>query len=168
MFEVRWDGLDEMVAQALAMQQSIRKISVEYIGNLGKYARMLCKVELDDVRYTGALEKSFTVAIGYHDMSAKVYPTASHAIYVRTGTRPHWAPIGPLKPWAAAKLGDERLAYPVQQSIAKHGTSMYQARKRGTKANPWPQRVVTRADFQQALDKTGKEIGKEIVAEFVR
>jgi hypothetical protein len=167
MFEVRWEGLDELVAQATAMQQSIRRIVVDQVGNLGQYAKYLCRIELADVRYTGALEQSFVVDIDSQGLKAKVYPTADHAMFTRMGTRPHWAPIGPLKRWAAAKLGDENLAYPVQRSIAEHGTSMYQMRKRGTKTNPWPMRVVSRQDFLQAFKRTARETGAEIIAEFV-
>jgi hypothetical protein len=88
-------------------------------------------------------------------------------MFVRMGTRPHWAPIGPLKRWAAVKLGDEKAAYPVQRSIAKYGTSMYQLGKRGDKANPWPARVLARNDFQTAVRKTADETAVEITAAFV-
>lgn len=45
-----------------------------------------------------------------------------YGIYVEFGTRPHWAPIEPLKDWARRVLGDEDAAYPVQKKIAKKGT----------------------------------------------
>ena len=94
-----------------------------------------------------------------------MYPTAHHRMFVWMGTRPHWAPIGPLKRWAAVKLNDEDAAYAVQWSIATEGTSVYQERKRGTKANPWPKRVVTREDFQIALKRTAEHIGANIGAD---
>lgn len=47
---------------------------------------------------------------------------APHAPHVEFGTAPHWAPIEPLKRWAALILGDESAAYAVQQKIAKYGT----------------------------------------------
>ena len=90
-----------------------------------------------------------------------------YRMFVRMGTRPHWAPIGPLKRWAAVKLGDENAAYAVQRSIAKRGTSMYQVAKRGSKDNPWPQRVVGRGDFASALTRTAEGLGKKIAAEVV-
>lgn len=166
MFEIAWEGLEELIDEAMAMHDSVRKITVQNLENLGQYARYLCRVELDDVRYTGALERSFVIETDKANMRVKVFPTASHRMYVRMGTRPHWSPIGPLKRWAAAKLGDEKLAYPVQRSIARHGTSVWQERKRGTKANPWPERVVRRTDFQNALKKTARETGVQIIAEF--
>jgi hypothetical protein len=46
---------------------------------------------------------------------------APHAEFVEFGSRPHWAPIGPLKEWARRKLGNEKLAYPIQRKIAKKG-----------------------------------------------
>jgi len=167
-FDVQSEGLDELARNLIAMATGFRRIVVRYIGNLGEYAKFLCRAELADVRYTGALESSFVVEVNDAQMEAKIYPTAKHGMFVRMGTRPHWAPIGPLKRWAAAKLGDENLAYPVQWSIARHGTSVWQLRTRGTKANPWPQRVVTRGDFLQALRKTAESIGGEIVTEIVQ
>jgi len=167
-FDVQTEGLNELVRNLVEMATGFRKIVVRYIGNLGEFAKFLCKMELEDLHYTGDLERSFVVEVNDAQMEARVYPTAKHRMFVRMGTRPHWAPIGPLKRWAAAKLGDENLAYPVQWSIARYGTSVYQLRKRGTKANPWPQRVVMRADFQQALRKTAESIGGEIVTEIVQ
>jgi hypothetical protein len=167
MFEVYTEGFDDLVDNLVAMATDYRKIVVRQFGNLGEMVRYMCRVELADVRYTGALEQSFVVEVR-PAMEVRIYPTAAHRMYVRMGTRPHWAPIGPLKRWAAVKLGDEQAGYKVQHGIAKHGTSMWQQRKRGTKANPWPERVLARADFQRALDKTAKNIGAEIVTEIVR
>ena len=161
--EVYWIGLDEVIAALQDAVGSFRKIIVRRLGELGEFVVYLCRIELTDVRYTGALEASFVVEVDSATLKAQIYPQAKHAMYVRMGTKPHWAPIGPLKLWAAAKLGDEKLAYPVQRSIATHGTSVYQERKRGTKANPWPERVVARSDFRAALAKTAESIGAEIV-----
>ena len=47
--------------------------------------------------------------------------TAGHSAAMEYGTRPFYAPIDPLKSWAARKLGDENLAYPVRAKIAKLG-----------------------------------------------
>lgn len=48
--------------------------------------------------------------------------TSTYVDFVENNTRPHWAPIQPLKLWAIRKLGDERIAYAVQRKIAKKGT----------------------------------------------
>ena len=163
MVEVQTEGLDDVIAGLVAMARGYRKVVMLNLKNLGEMVRYLCRIELADVRYTGRLESSFVVEANDAAMSVSIYPTAKHRMFVRTGTRPHWAPIGPLKMWARAKLGDERAAYPVQRSIASYGTSMYQQRKRGTKANPWPQRVLARGDFQTAVRATAARIGAQLI-----
>lgn len=165
---VHWDGLDEFVQKMLESDGTVRKATMGELVPLADFAKFLCKEELDDVRYTGALESSFVTEPEPHKLRVLVYPTAEHAMYVRMGTRPHWAPIGPLKLWAAAKLGDEQLGYAVQRSIAREGTSVYQLRKRGTKANPWPERVAARGDMQQAAKAAADRIGHGIKVEFER
>lgn len=47
---------------------------------------------------------------------------ADYVLPVEYGSKPHWAPIAPLKLWAIRKFGDERIAYPVRAAIAKRGT----------------------------------------------
>jgi HK97 gp10 family phage protein len=47
---------------------------------------------------------------------------APYARFVESGTKPHWAPIAPLKAWARRVLGDEQAAYAVQHAIAQRGT----------------------------------------------
>lgn len=47
---------------------------------------------------------------------------STYVEYVENGTRPHWAPIQPLKLWALRKFGDETVAYAVQRKIAQRGT----------------------------------------------
>lgn len=46
----------------------------------------------------------------------------AYALPVEEGSRPHWAPIGPLLLWARRKLGDERAAYRVRWAIRLRGT----------------------------------------------
>lgn len=167
MFEIDVEGLQELIDNAMEMDKSIKRVTVTQMKNLGEFARYLCRAELEDVRYTGVLANSFVVMADEARFRVEIYPTAIHSMFVRMGTRPHWAPIGPLKAWAARKLGDEKLAYAVQWSIKEHGTSVQQLKTKGTKANPWPQRVVSRGDFQGALARTAKAAAHEIVAEFV-
>lgn len=47
---------------------------------------------------------------------------APYAPFVEYGTRPHWAPIAPLKAWARRVLGNERAGYAIQKAIARRGT----------------------------------------------
>lgn len=49
-------------------------------------------------------------------------PTASYALYVERGTRPHWPPVEALKPWARRVLHDESAAFLVARAISKRGT----------------------------------------------
>jgi len=51
-----------------------------------------------------------------------VMSAAPHILPLEHGSRPHWAPIAPLRRWARVVLGDERLAYAVQWAIARRGT----------------------------------------------
>lgn len=166
-YELKAEGIEE-VRQGLlnAIKQYRRIVEVNFM-TLGKRTAYFCRRELEDVRYTGKLERSFVSEIDAAKSELVVHPTAKHAKCVRTGTRPHWAPIGPLKDWARWKLGDAAAAYPVQRSIAAYGTSMYQLRKRGTKANPWPVRVVKRGDFRVALEATGGRIGHDLAGAVV-
>lgn len=163
---IQTEGMDETVEKLVRMALDFKEDVGRNLNNLGQYVSFMCKVELADVRYRGELEKSFVVEVDTSRLQVQIYPQAKHRMFVRMGTRPHWAPIGPLKLWAAAKLGDERLAYPVQWSIHEHGTSMRQMEKRGEKANPWPARVVIRPDFTQALQRTAESIGADIVEHF--
>jgi hypothetical protein len=166
-FDVQTEGLDELISNLAETARGFRRLVVVRLKELGDFVSYLCRVELEDVRYTGALEGSFVVEAHQATMKVSVYPTAKHRMFVRGGTPPHWAPIGPLKDWARVKLGDENLAYPVQRSIATHGTSVWQERKRGTKANPWPKRVVARGDFQAMVTRTAAAIGGDIVTRIV-
>lgn len=50
---------------------------------------------------------------------------------VEHGSRPHWAPIGPLLLWASRKLGDPKAAYAIQRAIALRGTRAYGMFNRG-------------------------------------
>jgi hypothetical protein len=160
-------GLDELITALLASEEVIAKVTMHALSGLGEQTKGFAQDELEDVRYTGALGSSFVVDLDRAKLQAQIYPTADHAMSVRMGTRPHWMPIAPLKDWAAAKLGDERLAYPVQWGIAREGTSVYQERKRGTKANPWPERVVTSGAFLAALAATARRIGTDIETEIL-
>lgn len=56
------------------------------------------------------------------DVMGFVTTPVTYAQPVEEGSRPHWAPIEPLKLWAKRKLGDESIAFRVQRAIARHGT----------------------------------------------
>lgn len=46
---------------------------------------------------------------------------ASYSAAMEYGTRPFYAPIKPLKKWAAKKIGNEDIAYAIRAKIAKEG-----------------------------------------------
>lgn len=132
----------------------------------GKLASVMRRV-LKPVRYTGELEGS----VAWH-LEAKppfytliIGPSAKERVWVRFGTRAHWAPIGPLKQWAAVKLGDPNAAYAVQRSIARHGTSVWIERRGlgdGSGGYDYVGRTLAAGDAALALQRTGERIPLEI------
>ncbi|HID24791.1 MAG TPA: hypothetical protein EYP14_20660, partial [Planctomycetaceae bacterium] len=111
-FRVEAPGAQQAARNFQDFPALFARFAAANLHRLGGRVRYFCKVELEDTRTTGALERSFVVrplrnpaAVGI-----VIYPTAKHAIFVRRGTRPHWAPIAPLKRWAAVKLGDPNAA----------------------------------------------------------
>ena len=98
---------------------------------LGKVVAAKMRRVLAPVKYTGGTERSVSSEFEFTPprFRLEVGPTSKHAMIIRTGTRPHWAPIDALKRWAAWKLGDEKAAYAIQRSIAYYGTSRYLAQR---------------------------------------
>jgi hypothetical protein len=73
----------------------------------------------------GDLRQKITV---FPEILANHYVLTSHAEYsaaLEYGTRPFYAPIEPLKKWAARKIGDESVAYAVRAKIAKEGITAH-------------------------------------------
>jgi|GEM_PF-5217037 hypothetical protein len=136
----------------------------------GGIARAMVKV-LDVVKYKGTLARSVSTEYSAEPpyYTIRIGPTAPHAQVVRTGSRPHWAPIAPLKEWAKWKLGDEHAAYAVQKSIAKKGTSMYLLKKGlGERTEygigyDYPGRTLARGDVQLIIERTSQRIPLEFV-----
>lgn len=90
---------------------------------------------LAPVGYTKALRPSGHVQLPRKTSSGDIEvvlgyggAASEYAVFVHEGTGPavgrpqYWPPIDALKPWAALKLGDERLAYAVQKKIHDKGT----------------------------------------------
>jgi hypothetical protein len=78
-----------------------------------------------------------------------------YAAAVEHGSRPHWAPIGPLLLWARRKLGDERAAYRVQWAISRRGTRGVHMFRDAERAIRQP---VTRL-FQEAMARIRRRLG---------
>lgn len=87
------------------------------------YLQRLVRV-FTPVGVSGLLRGSiFTEITGVRANLTGVIATSS--IYgepVELGSKPHWAPIGPLKLWALRVLGDEGAAYAVRWKIKQKGT----------------------------------------------
>ena len=165
MFSWVWRGLDRIVGRLA--DPRMRKLVAVGFDVLGKRVVYLMRKELADIRYTGALEKSVGHEVSMWRMQVAIEPTAKHTLYVYKGTRPHWAPIAPLKRWAAVKLGDEQAGYAVQRSIKEYGTSVWFKRKHGTMDNPFPERTLKRGDTQVAIRNTAKRLGLDLTARVV-
>lgn len=75
---------------------------------------------------TGGLKESVAsqmdTAISSREVVGRVAWNAVYAQVVDSGGPPRFVPIGPLLAWAEVVLGDAKLAYPVQRSIAVQGT----------------------------------------------
>lgn len=63
--------------------------------------------------------------IGVNKVMGFVVTPTLYGRIVEEGSRPHWAPIEPLKLWAKRKTGDERVAYIAQRAIARRGTKAW-------------------------------------------
>jgi hypothetical protein len=87
--------------------------------------RLISKViDFKGINDQGDLKGSINTKVDQdgNTIRMEVGPDAEHAPYVQSGTRPHWAPIGPLKAWARRKVGDAGFGYYVQKKIAREGT----------------------------------------------
>ena len=62
------------------------------------------------------------ISVTRTNVEAKVVANVDYAAYVEFGTRPHFPPVDALRDWAAKKLGDENLAFPVARAIGARGT----------------------------------------------
>ncbi len=160
--------LDELYKRFANADEIWRKAVEPNLRQLGHAIGTYMRRELAPVKYTGALERSISADIDVQSkrFEMEVGPTASHAAYIRWGTRPHWAPIAPLKRWAAWKLGDANAAYAVQRSIAQKGTSEFARRRYGEKTNAYTTRTMLRGDTARSLttfmDRVTREISKEL------
>lgn len=67
----------------------------------------------------GALRDSIVPVIDSSAMTAEIKPLARYADAVETGSKPHWAPIDPLRAWAEMHGMN---VYTLRASIAKKGT----------------------------------------------
>ncbi len=86
----------------------------------------------------------------------QVATSCPYALPVETGSKPHWAPIEPLKLWARRKLGDESIAYAIQRAIARRGTRAHLMFTKG-----FDERGPTVvAMFERAVEKFVEQVSK--------
>ncbi len=70
-------------------------------------------------------------SVGPEGVIGMVGSPRAYAIPVELGTKPHWAPIQPLKDWVRVKfnVSEEKevnsIAYAIQGGIAQHGTRAF-------------------------------------------
>lgn len=106
---------------------------------------------------TGILRGSITSEVRGTPVQIRgvVATPQAYALPVEEGSRPHWAPIGPLKLWARRKLGNERAAYAVRWAIHLRGTKPVQMFTKGLAAS----RSRIDGIFRQAGDQIAKRLG---------
>jgi len=97
------------------------------------------EIERDKLEVSGDLKGSIYSDVDEANMTATLGSNQKHAVWVHEGTKPHWAPLAPLRTWVVMKMGlsgeeADKKAKLVQIGIAK----------KGTKAHPF---------FKNALDK---------------
>lgn len=102
--------------------------ALQWIGN-DIVAAIKRYLDDENINVEGDIKKSLNAQV---DMQAgqivlRVGPNVKHAIFRHEGTKPHWAPIGPLRNWVVKKLGftgkeAEQVAYQIQWNIAEEGT----------------------------------------------
>ena len=80
-------------------------------------------LESEGINATGGLSDSINYRVTLNSITIEIN---AYGEYLDKGSKPHWAPIAPLKDWVKAK-GLSINPYAVRASIAK----------KGTKAHPW-------------------------------
>lgn len=172
LFKADVDPTIKRIANIESKFAEMAQVNMRTLGT--KTARIMTKV-IEPVKYKGTMERSISseISVRGRDVGLTVGPTAPESWYVFYGTKPHWAPIEPLKEWARWKLGDEKLGYAVQKSIAKYGTN------RGFSLQgldgTWISQygvgmdflnvVMERGDFQTAVLATARRLGVDLVGE---
>ena len=170
-FETKIQGATELAAKFSKFPKWTPQIVEQNFRTLGVKTTRIMQHVLEPVKYKGHLANSVSSEIDVNAMTLAVGPTAKEAGYVFYGTRPHWAPIEPLKEWARWKLGDEGAAYAVRFNIAQFGTNSYLRRGvPGAWSSPFGDgldylRLVTeRGDFKSNVTATAKRIGSDLAA----
>jgi hypothetical protein len=134
-----------------AIEQELHLLGAEIVEAVARY------IDKKGINVDGDLRKSIVPEVDRElgRVTLTVGAGAHYAPYVHYGTRPHWAPIDPLKRWVKKKLGLRRqedvnaAAYGIQRKIAREGT----------KGRPF-----MTVPFRLFRDKIAGRIGRRIVA----
>jgi len=116
-------NLTPVLLAAPAVQTALAQGVTQVIEEVATQARKNAPVDTGVLRGAIATRLDATRSVGGL-VRGTVYvgSQAPYAQAVDEGSRPHWAPIAPLKRWAARVLGDERIGYAIRWAIARRGT----------------------------------------------
>lgn len=112
--------LDKM---SVAFKKALREAVISSSEVIAMDAKGFCPVN------TGRLRASIRPLYYRGGLSSEVGTDVFYAPFVEFGTEPHWAPIEPLKYWAAQKMrrrknaNPDSLAYAAQKKIAREGNT---------------------------------------------
>jgi len=115
-------ALFDPVRRQSILTQELGRAALDIVEGIATQARRVCPV--DQGRLRASIQTGVHMGVGA-SLVATVSaggPDAPYARPVEFGSRPHWAPIAPLKAWARRVLGHERAGYAVQRVIARRGT----------------------------------------------
>ena len=111
-FKISIKGLDKSEAETkIKLQKVLRRCMFK----MEELALEYAPVDISNLRMK--IQVLPEVLSNYYILKS----SAAYSASMEYGTRPFYAPIEPLKGWARRKLGDEKLGYAVQKSIAKKG-----------------------------------------------
>ncbi len=120
-FKIEDHGLIARLKQA---PQTVEREALSFLNTVLAYIGPIVKVHTPH-GVTGLLRGSIKVppvtGTGAN-LRGKVATSSIYGEPVEMGTKPHWAPIDPLKLWARRVLGDEKAAYAVRGKIKRVGT----------------------------------------------
>ena len=170
MLDVSIEGAQPIIDRLEDWDERFAQYARANLQTLGGVIAYVERSKMRPKKYTGAMERSVSITIDVKPWAAelRVGPTAKHSIFVRLGTRPHWAPIAPLIRWAQWKLGTPiqgrpyvasatdatRAAYAVQRAIAM----------RGIKAFDFVQMTLDDGRVQTGVRNTARRLGVDLAA----
>jgi len=102
--------------------------ALQWVGN-DMVAAVRQYLDDEEINVDGGIKKSLHAEVQQMvgQLTMRIGPNVHYAIYRHEGTRPHWAPIDPIRVWVVKKLGftgkeAEKVAFQVQWKIAHDGT----------------------------------------------